>query len=224
MFLNKTLSIVMTMCLLLLLAGCGLEGGTATQETPTEPAPDRKAQHRAEQLSEQQSEAMAEQAKQLEAAKERFKAMREAIMKQGGKWLDSRVAVLDHQTAFQSEATKKFLSTLLELYLPLASGSVDVVPVTAAYQPDGSLQVVLMVRNGREGKTLTHADFAKASLVVLQADGAKIAEAPFTVTSEDIGSLRTGDARPLHFVIDKKHVHVNDYFFANGYLFVLQGL
>ncbi len=224
MQLKKISSIMMATCLLLFLAACGGESSTSAPATGPENGADRKLQYRAEQLANLQQEDLEERIKQLEAVKDQLKAKRDEIIGQGGKWVESKLSVLEHQEPFRTEEMKKYLTTLMDLYLPLAEGSVDVVPVTAAYQEDGSLLAVMLLRNGVPGKTLTSADLSKAVLTIYQADGQKVVEVPFAPNAQDIGSLSTGEARPLSIVVDKKDVLNSNYSFQQeGYVFTLQG-
>ena len=225
MLLKKMCNAGMGLCLVLSLAACGGESSTPATGGQENHVVDRKLQYRAEQLGDLKEDELAERTKQLEAVKEQLKAKRDEIVKQGGKWLDSKLTVLEHQDAFQSEAMKNYLATLLDIYLPLAEGTVDVVPVTAAYQEDGSLLAVMMLRNGKPDTVLTSAELASVKLTIQQGDGQKVVEVPFAPAAEDVGQLQTGEARPIHIVIDKKDVWISDYpFQQEGYVFSLQGL
>jgi SLAP domain-containing protein len=129
--------------------------------------------------------------------------------------LPAKLVILDNQAPFKEENAKKLLDAAMAQHPTIEAGVIDIVPLTSLYQGE-IVSVLFFVRNGTENE-ITSKELEKMTLTVTDVTGNTIAEAPFILKPELLGTLKSGEVRALRYDFKKEYVFIKDYDFSKGY-------
>ncbi|BCJ86618.1 SLAP domain-containing protein [Effusibacillus dendaii] len=154
----------------------------------------------------------------MAAEREELLNRRQALLAQGGKWVEPRLVIPEQQKNLWPPELVKEYEEALQIYPPIIEGDVDVTVVYADKQADGAIRVFGMIRNGIPNQTLTAGVLKRITVTLQDQAGSPIASGPFDLSDKDIGQLKPGDARPIRFDFPNEAVFMKNYdLVTNGF-------
>jgi SLAP domain-containing protein len=132
-----------------------------------------------------------------------------------GKEVKAQLVLLDNQPALKEAKAMELLNSAMKANPTIEGGVIDIVPLAAEYV-DEKLGTFFFVRNGT-GQDVKSENLESMIYTVTDSMGETIAQAPFILKKELLGTLKPGEVRAMRFDFIPENVTIKDYDFTKGF-------